>query len=155
NDRTFRNDATGKVLYLNQGGHVQRQLVVNGEVMGRYGEAVNDADGRNADGVPVFQTIADFGFGYESTGGNTPSVPDRTHTVGSGDTMQALAQLYYGDSRLWYRIAEANSLSSNYELHPGQVLKIPGTEASGNAANTFKPYDPSEVVGSTTPHVPM
>src|SRR5205085_7737977 len=124
NDRTFINDATGKVLYVNQQGHIQRQSIVNGEVLGRYGEAVNDNEPRTLLGVPDFKTIADFSFGFKASGGNTPFMADQIHTVGAGDTMQALAQAYYGDSRLWYRIAEANGLASNTDLQAGQTLKI-------------------------------
>ncbi|MBE7157676.1 MAG: hypothetical protein INR62_04450 [Rhodospirillales bacterium] len=39
--RTFVNDIAGNMLYAEQGGHVQRQLVVNGEVLGRYGHLAN------------------------------------------------------------------------------------------------------------------
>jgi hypothetical protein len=36
NSRSFINDASGLALLVNQNGMVERQLVVNGEVMGRY-----------------------------------------------------------------------------------------------------------------------
>lgn len=155
NDRWIINDASGKVLLINQSSHIQRQLIVNGEVLGRYGEVVNDDEPRDNNGVPVFKTVADFEFGFKSQAGDTPIVQDRTHVVSAGDTMQSIAQLHYGDSRLWYRVAEANGLSSNDDLKAGQVLKVPGTEVSGNASNTFRPYDPAEVIGSTTPYIPL
>jgi hypothetical protein len=60
----------------------------------------------------------------------------------------------YGDSRLWYVVAEANGLTGNQDLKAGQVLRIPATESSANAADTFKPYDPSKVVGDTSPFLP-
>jgi len=41
NNRSFINDVAGRVLYANQGGNVQRQLVVNGEVLGRFGTMLN------------------------------------------------------------------------------------------------------------------
>ncbi|HVZ46103.1 MAG TPA: LysM domain-containing protein, partial [Ramlibacter sp.] len=155
NDRKIVNDSTGKVLYVNQNGHVQRELIANGEVLGRYGEVVNSQEPKDKDGNPVFESIADFAFGFDSVAGNTPDTPDRTHVVGAGDTLEALAQAYYGDSRLWYRIADANGLSSNADLKPGAVLKIPGTEVNANSATTFKPYDPSAVIGDKTPVVPV
>src|SRR5450830_1683830 len=34
NNRTFVNDAAGHALYVNQGGHVERQLVVNAKCLG-------------------------------------------------------------------------------------------------------------------------
>lgn len=155
NDRTIVNDASGKVLFIKQAGHIQRQLVVNGEVLGRYGEAVDANQPRNEVGTPVFEQVIDFGFGFTPQGGNTPTVQARFHTVGAGDTLQSLAQMYYGDSKLWYRVAEANGLAGNQDLRAGQALKIPGTETSSNADKSFKPYDPSEVVGDTSPYVPL
>jgi len=154
-NRYFVNDASGKVLYANQGGHVQRQLIVNGEVLGRYGEAVDPNEPANPQGIQVFTTVADFNFGFSPAGGDTPVVPDTTHTVGAGDTLQSIVQLRYGDSRLWYRIADANGLTDNAQLAPGQVLKVPGTEVSGNASGTFKPYNPGEIVGDTSPYIPQ
>jgi len=155
-NRYFVNDAAGKVLYANQGGHVQRQLIVNGEVLGRYGEAVDPDEPANAQGVPVFTTVADFSFGFDAnTAGNTPMLADTTHTVGAGDTLQSIAQLRYGDSRLWYRIAEANGVTGNEQLTAGQALKVPGTEVTGNASGTFKPYNAGEIVGDTSPYIPQ
>ncbi|MDB5874632.1 MAG: LysM peptidoglycan-binding protein [Ramlibacter sp.] len=155
NDRHFVNDATGKVLFALQGTHAQRQLIVNGEVLGRYGEVVDDTQARAADGTGVFTTTAQFGFGFTATAGNTPQVADSTHLVTAGDTLQNIAQAVYGDSRLWYRIADANGLTGNSQLTAGQVLKVPGTELSANNAGTFRPYDPSRVVGDTTPYMPL
>jgi hypothetical protein len=75
--------------------------------------------------------------------------------VRSGDTLQAIAQAAYGDSSLWYLIAEANGLRGNQDLRVGQALNVP-TRVSGaqNSASTFKPYDPSKLVGGTTPNLP-
>ena len=155
NNRAFVNDAAGRLLYANQGGHVQRQLIANGQVLGRYGEVVDDKVARSQ-GVPSFTSVAQFGFGFEAQGGDTPRSQDRSHVLRAGDTLQGLAQMYFGDSRLWYRIAEANGMASNTELSPGQLVKIPGgTERAANAADTFKPYDPSEVVGDTSPFIPQ
>ncbi|MHA6883124.1 hypothetical protein ACQUKF_24520, partial [Ralstonia pseudosolanacearum] len=61
----------------------------------------------------------------------------------------------YGDSQLWYQIAQANGLSGNADLRVGQIINIP-TRVGGthNTANTFAPYDPSKVEGSTSPNLP-
>lgn len=62
----------------------------------------------------------------------------------------------YGDSSLWYLIAEANGLSGNSDLRVGQTLSIPNrVTAQSNNASTFKPYDPSRVVGDTSPNLPQ
>ncbi|MES2786560.1 MAG: LysM peptidoglycan-binding domain-containing protein, partial [Pseudomonadota bacterium] len=153
NDRKFVNDVNGRVLYAKQGNHIQRQLIVNGEVLGRYGEMVSNTE-RNSDGSPVFTTRADFNFGYQATGGNTPDLAMRYHTVGAGDTLEAIAKNMYGDARLWFRIAEANGMTSNADLKAGQLLKIPGAETSANSADTFRTYRPGEIVGDTSPNMP-
>lgn len=155
NDRDFVNDANGRVLYARQGTHVQRQLIVNGEVLGRYGETVNDKEARNADGSPVFTTSANFNFGYEAAGGDTPDTAVRLHTVGAGDTLESIARGSYGDSRLWYHIAEANGMTGNADLKAGQLIRIPGAQTGANNADTFRPYQPVEIVGDTSPNMPM
>ncbi len=60
----------------------------------------------------------------------TPSVIDLNncgnYTVKSVDTLQGIAALYYGDSGLWYIIAEANEiLNPLREVIPGMILLIP------------------------------
>ncbi|MFN7862986.1 MAG: hypothetical protein ACK5N7_06635, partial [Curvibacter sp.] len=59
------------------------------------------------------------------------------------------------DSSLWYLVADANGLSSDRELRVGQTLNVPSRVTGGaNNSNTFKPYNPGEVVGDTTPNLP-
>ncbi|WP_316682958.1 LysM peptidoglycan-binding domain-containing protein, partial [Ralstonia flaminis] len=71
-------------------------------------------------------------------------------------TLQSIARSAYGDSALWFRIAEANGLSSDRDLRVGQTLNIPNKAAGvHNDGSVFKPYDPSKVVGDTTPNLPM
>jgi len=78
------------------------------------------------------------------------------YTVAQGDTLQSIAKTVYGDSQQWYRIAQANGLTGSQDLQLGQALRIPAL-ASGahNNSTTFKPYDPSKVIGDTTPTMPM
>ena len=45
--------------------------------------------------------------------------------MATGDTLQTIAHSAYGDSSLWYRIADANGLSGNADLRVGQTLSIP------------------------------
>ncbi|MFN7640853.1 MAG: hypothetical protein ACK5PE_00050, partial [bacterium] len=52
-------------------------------------------------------------------------------------------------------MADANGLSSDRELRVGQTLNVPSRVTGGaNNSNTFKPYNPGEVVGDTTPNLP-
>ena len=156
NNRTFVNDASGHVLMVNQGGNAVRELVVNGEVIGQHGVGVNPVTPRDGNGNPNFSYTADFDFGYQPIVANYPNAAPGSYTVQNGDTLQSIARSAYGDSALWFRIAEANGLSSDRDLRVGQALNIPN-QATGvhNDGSVFKPYDPSKVVGDTTPNLPM
>jgi YD repeat-containing protein len=149
NSRTFVNDSAGRALFVNQGGKVQRQLIVNGEVLGIYGAP---EDQTNTSNNPTFANLAEFNFGYAKINSSYPLPSPGAYTVRTGDTLQAIAQGAYGDSSLWYRIAEANGLASNNDLKVGQTLNIPNRVSSvSNNSSTFKPYDPSKIEGDKTP----
>lgn len=76
-------------------------------------------------------------------------------TVLQGETLQSLAQRVYGTSTLWYVLADANGLSDpNVTLTAGVQLKAPSASVNVNDANTFKPYNPSEATGPTSPSLP-
>lgn len=48
------------------------------------------------------------------------------HTLKEGETLQEIAAVRYGDSGLWYIIAEANTILNPFkELEPGMILLIP------------------------------
>lgn len=75
-----------------------------------------------------------------------------SYTVKAGDTLAAVALSTWGDASLWYKIAQANGLSANDVLSPGQQLRLP-TDVVRNHHNaaTFSPYNPSEGLGDVTP----
>ena len=60
----------------------------------------------------------------------------------TGDSLQTIAQAAYGDSQLWYLIADVNGLGGNSDLRVGQTVSIP-TKVGRiyNTAGTYKPYD--------------
>ncbi len=66
-----------------------------------------------------------------------------------------IAQNVYGDSALWFLIADANGLSGNSDLAVGQALNIPSRVSSASGANTFTPYNASKVIGDTSPNLPQ
>jgi YD repeat-containing protein len=155
NDRTFINDASGRALLVDQGGNLQRQLIVNGEVLGRFGVGLDELEPRGSDGAPHFAPLAEFSFGYQPINGNYPGASPGVYAVQQGDTLQSIARGAYGDAKLWFRIAEANGLSSDADLRVGQSLTVPNIAASiHNDGSTFKPYDPSKITGDTTPTIP-
>ncbi len=155
NDRTFVNDASGRALLVDQGDNLQRQLIVNGEVLGRFGVGLDELEPRGSNGAPHFAPLAEFSFGYQPINGNYPGASPGVYAVQQGDTLQSIARGAYGDAKLWFRIAEANGLSSDADLRVGQSLTVPNIAASiHNDGSTFKPYDPSKITGDTTPTLP-
>lgn len=74
------------------------------------------------------------------------------YTVQAGDTLQGIAASLWGDSSLWYLIAEANGLSGDAALTAGQGLSIPLHGPSNrNSADMFRPYDTASAVGDLNP----
>lgn len=65
-----------------------------------------------------------------------------------------MAQKAYANSSLWYVLAAANALSGDSDLVAGTSLKVPDTGVAKNDSSTFKPYNPNEIVGSTSPGLP-
>ena len=154
NDRSFINDAQGLVLQSTQGTNVLRQLIVGGQVLGRYGMGIDEADPRDSNGEPRFTSVSDFDSNFRGISGSYPSASSGSYQVQAGETLQSIAQAAYGDRRLWWRIAEANGLRGNDDLRAGQTLNIPGVASSANAADTYRPYDPAAMIGDTNPALP-
>jgi hypothetical protein len=77
------------------------------------------------------------------------------YTVRAGETLASIAANLWGDSSLWYRLAEANGLSGSAALSEGQSIRIPaGVLKNTHNASTFKPFDPAETIGDTSPTTP-
>jgi hypothetical protein len=178
-NRAFVNDARGNALYVNQSagsasdkggrienrpggyiggfigdafnpGHIQRQLVANGEVLARYGDAP-DSENRPQNGaVPKYVNTAEFHLNAPALKLRDTNFSAMSYTVVGGETLKTVARNVLGDSSLWWRIAEANGLavSGDGELTAGQTLSIPKLALNANNADTFQPYDPSRVTGS-------
>ncbi|WP_323740825.1 LysM peptidoglycan-binding domain-containing protein [Caenimonas koreensis] len=156
-DRTFINDVRGQVLATQQGTRLLREFIVNGEVLAQYGQGVDRVTARDKDGNPIFNdNIADFQLGYKSITPSYPNASPGTYTVQTGDTLRSIAQSAYGDSKRWYQIAEANGISSDAQLRVGVSLNLPNlVGTSHNDAGTFALYDPSKIVGDTSPYLAL
>ena len=79
-----------------------------------------------------------------------------SYVVQAGDTLQSIAQTVYGNANLWYVIADANALSVDssgtaINLVAGTTLKLPAVSNEQNSSQTFTPYNPLKLIGSTTP----
>jgi hypothetical protein len=51
-------------------------------------------------------------------------------------------------------VADANGMTGDDDLVVGQAITLPSISTSANTSSTFKPYNPNEIVGSTTPSLP-
>ena len=70
----------------------------------------------------------------------------------TGDTLRLIAQSLWGDSSLWYKLAQANGMNGDETLAAGRVLVIPQNVGSiHHNATTFQPYDPNKAIGDTFP----
>lgn len=64
------------------------------------------------------------------------------YTVQKGDTLQKISQKFYGSTKNWHKIYEANKdvLKSPDKIRPGQTIRIPGAEGSSpeESSNEYK-----------------
>ena len=134
-------DSTGvkaNFLYVHAAGQQQAELKEGGQIRTRGGYTYD---------TPQIQTLNGRG-NYAAGGGSVMVQP--------GETLQSLAQRVYGNSSLWYVLADANGLSDpEGQLVAGTQLNTPNVTVSSNDAATFKPYNPSEAIGPTTPGMPF
>ena len=59
---------------------------------------------------------ANFDENFQPIDATYPGMSARAYTVQGGDTLQSIAQAYWGDSSLWYLIAQANGLDAQVDV---------------------------------------
>ena len=109
------------------------------------------------------QTINGFLNGGSDipTNGVAPEAPQDnlgSYTIQSGDTLESIALHLYGDSSLWYLLADANGISdrgaqagSGEQLHIGQRLTIPPVAIGQHHTNaTHKVLNANQMIGNTS-----
>ncbi|MGQ5522076.1 LysM peptidoglycan-binding domain-containing protein, partial [Chitinimonas sp. PSY-7] len=117
------------------------------------GNAVGET-GVYADGTHKTQLDEGRFARIESLGKDHPGSGVGTYTVQGGETLRHIAGQVYGNSNLWYLLADANGLSEDSELKAGTRITIPNTSKSDAiSADTFKAYKEDEVVGSQMPNL--
>jgi nucleoid-associated protein YgaU len=83
---------------------------------------------------------ADFDQSYDPLNGDSVDATSSSYTVAGGDTLQSIAQAVWGDSSLWYLIADANGLNAGSALALGSTISIPiCIEARFREANMAEP----------------
>lgn len=135
-----RHDGTASGSTIDQGTSPalknQHYVYVNGQQVAHYDESTT---------VDVLSQVTAFS--------NSNGSGD--YVVQEGDTLKSIAQAVYGNASLWYIVAQANALNGDADLAVGLSLSIPAVTTSKNDSTTFKPYNPSEIQGSTTPNLPV
>lgn len=173
NSRAYVNDAQGRILMQRTGvyagglngaetgpneANVQRQLIVNGDVLGRYGRAINPDVPYTADGKPNVTTIS----GRDALIGNAWQPLEKgggrmgSYTAQGGESLRDVAKNLLGDSRLWYLLAQANGLAdADTRLSAVQSLKVPSSLGGVfNGDGSSKPYNSGELIGDLSPYMP-
>lgn len=109
------------------------------------------------DGYKNFRPIssADFDQNYIPISYSYPGATSTTYTVRANDTLQSIAASVWGDSAMWYLLADANGLNGSETLKPGQILSVPNKVTNiHNNSSTFKVYDAGEALGDVNPTLP-
>lgn len=94
---------------------------------------------------------------------NSPQDNLGSYTVSAGDTLESIALQVYGDSSLWYLIADANGITSREEragsssqMHAGQRLVLPPVFSNQhNSADTHNVLREDYFIGNTSATAPM
>lgn len=168
-----RQDSTGQTSYLNVAGKVIGDLHVDAK-----GKTELDIySGFTPTGMPEVGFDAwklmknplkeiQNAFQNGAKESTLPSVPQDnlgTWTLQMGDTLESIALQIYGDSSLWYLIADANGITDRNgqagekgsQLHCGQQLSIPPAASQHNNSSTKKVLNSHDLIGDTSATTPF
>ena len=122
----------------------------------RQAAPATTAPGAFANGATVGKQEEQFSSNLEVINSYSQGSAAGSYVVRSGDSLQAIAQNLWGDSGLWYKLAEANGLSGAASLFEGQTLRLPaGVMRNTYNASSVTPYNPAETLGDVTPSTPQ
>ena len=139
------NDAQGQIVDLLGDGGITHSLIVDGQDLGSSGLA----------GIPpqgsIGNTVTTLASSIAASGDSTGSYTVQT----AGETLQGIAQSVWGNSSLWYALADANNISGTTPLNSGEVIKIPPEPTTvNNNYQTVTPYNPVKALGAPAPTLP-
>jgi YD repeat-containing protein len=138
-NRDYIVSSQGQTMQQQQDGKRQYYFYAQGNSVGTQGELDS----------------TEFGKIYSPVGTNYPALSPTSYTVNSGDTLQSIALAVFGDASLWYLIADANGVRTDADLRVGQTLTVPNQIANvHNSSSTFKPFNPGDILGDTSPTLP-
>ncbi|KAG9609068.1 hypothetical protein KCV01_g4047, partial [Aureobasidium melanogenum] len=99
--------------------------------------------------------FADFDANYQPINSSYPGTAPTSYIVHANDTLPGIAQAIWGDSSLWWMLADANNLTLDAALVPNTVLTVPNKVTNiHNNSSTVRPYDPGRAIGNTQPTLP-
>ncbi|WP_444925668.1 hypothetical protein ACJJI4_15005 [Microbulbifer sp. TRSA002] len=137
--------------------------VGNDRVPSRYDyvKALAETDGSgnrhlndNGDHVQAVQS-ADFDQNFQPINPSYPAASYTSYEAQGGESLQTIAATIWGDSSLWYLLADANGLRGDEVLTRGQRLELPNVVTNiHNNADTFRPVDGSLQLGDISPTLP-
>jgi hypothetical protein len=87
-------------------------------------------------GLPIFDALDAKGVSHPTVAIRppvelAPGTAVYQHQVSGVENIEYLAWRYYGDSRMWWKIADANPLVFPLDITPGMTLTIPGARDVG------------------------
>ncbi len=147
---------------------MQRQFIVNGEIMARYGQGLDAKNPRTAASTPRTDRIREFATGYqridEQTNGGVASQGSR-FTLQSSQSLAQIAKAVYGDAAMWWKVAlanpgvagatAANAMNPNAVVAQGTSLLVSSSVGSvHNSAETSAMYDPGRAISDLSAVVP-
>lgn len=177
----FTNDVSGQVIDRTEvspaayepreiryrfGGREMGMTGNNGDVAQMdYAQAAADrtitpdtgANGAFRHGSTSDDRVSDFNNSFDPINSYAQGSRAGTYMARGGETFSALAASLYGDSALWYKLAQANPAiaSPDVALSAGQTVRLPANVMrSSFNASTFAPYDPGEAIGDLSPTTP-
>ena len=114
----------------------------------------NKSGGGSDQVVPV--ESVDFDQNYQPINPGNPGDSFGLYEVQTtGEPLKVIAANLWGDSALWYLLADANGLKADTVLKKGQRLTIPNVVTNiHNNSETFRPYDAGLALGDTNPTLP-
>ncbi len=91
-------------------------------------DTVPDASAKAA-GKPDFSNVKGGSDTVAGTGG-----AQQTYTVEKGDNLSSISKRFYGKSKYWKQIFEANrdTIENPDLIYPGQTIKLPAIDTDGD-----------------------
>jgi YD repeat-containing protein len=168
NNRYFVNNANGEAMTVVRGNYASQSAIdsavntaftqttntvkahffffANGKATGSVGQLLGENPFSPA-------PTAHFDVNYTNAVQQTGPTSVAEVVAREGETLRMIAQRSLGDANLWYLIADENGLvDPDASIPAGRILRMPNTVVSlSNTADTWKPFNPADAIGDTTP----